>query len=69
MKTLPGHLLEILDLTVDLLSGKELQGARIGCNHFPMDVPRQVEFCMRDLLDLDINITERIARSVIVFDS
>lgn len=48
---------------MDLLSGKKLQGALMGGNHFPVDLPRLVEFYMRGLLDLDSIIAERIALS------
>jgi S-(hydroxymethyl)glutathione dehydrogenase/alcohol dehydrogenase len=44
----------------DLLSGKKLQGAIMGGNHFPVDLPRLVDFYMRGLLDLDSIIAERI---------
>ena len=46
---------------MDLLSGKKLQGAIMGDNHFPVDLPRLVDFYMRGLLDLDTIIAERIA--------
>jgi len=45
---------------LDLLSGKKLQGAIMGMNHFPVDLPRLVDFYMRGLLDLDTIIAERI---------
>ena len=45
---------------MDLLGGKKLQGAIMGMNHFPVDLPRLVDFYMRDLLDLDTLIAERI---------
>ena len=45
---------------MDLLSGKKLQGAIMGMNHFPVDLPRLVEFYMRGMLDLDSIIAERI---------
>ncbi|WP_421849515.1 Zn-dependent alcohol dehydrogenase [Novosphingobium sp.] len=45
---------------IDLLSGKKLQGAIMGGNHFPVDLPRLVDFYMRGLLDLDTIIAERI---------
>lgn len=45
---------------MDLLSGKKLQGAIMGMNHFPVDLPRLVEFYLRGLLDLDTIIAERI---------
>ena len=45
---------------MDLLGGKKLQGAIMGMNHFPVDLPRLVEFYMRGLLDLDTLIAERI---------
>lgn len=44
----------------DLLSGKKLMGALMGENHFPVDLPRLVDFYMRGLLDLDTIIAERI---------
>lgn len=46
---------------MDLLSGKKLQGAIMGMNHFPVDLPRLVDFYLRGLLDLDTIIAERIA--------
>lgn len=45
---------------MDLLSDKKLQGAIMGGNHFPVDLPRLVDFYMRGLLDLDTIIAERI---------
>ena len=48
---------------MDLLSGKKLQGAIMGMNHFPVDMPRLVEFYLRGLLDLDSIIAERIPLS------
>lgn len=45
---------------LDLLSGKKLQGAIMGMNRFPVDLPRLVDFYLRGLLDLDIIIAERI---------
>lgn len=45
---------------MDLLSGKKLMGAIMGANHFPVDLPRLVDFYMRGLLDLDTIIAERI---------
>ena len=45
---------------IDLLSGKKLQGSIMGNNHFPVDLPRLVDFYMRGLLDLDTMISERI---------
>lgn len=45
---------------IDLLSGKKLQGAIMGGNHFPVDLPRLVDFYLRGLLDLDSIIAERI---------
>ena len=45
---------------MDLLSGKRLQGAIMGMNHFPVDLPRLVDFYLRGLLDLDTIIAERI---------
>jgi S-(hydroxymethyl)glutathione dehydrogenase / alcohol dehydrogenase len=48
---------------MDLLSGKKLQGAIMGGNRFPVDLPRLVDFYMRGLLDLDSIIAERIPLS------
>ncbi len=48
---------------MDLLSGKKLQGAIMGMNRFPVDMPRLVDFYMRGLLDLDSIIAERIPLS------
>ncbi|MCY1671188.1 Zn-dependent alcohol dehydrogenase [Novosphingobium sp. SL115] len=48
---------------MDLLSDKKLQGAIMGRNHFPVDLPRLVDFYMRGLLDLDTIIAERIPLS------
>lgn len=45
---------------MDLLSGKKLQGAIMGGNRFPVDIPRLVDFYLRGLLDLDSMIAERI---------
>lgn len=45
---------------MDLLGGKKLQGAIMGMNRFPVDLPRLVDFYMRGLLDLDSIIAERI---------
>ena len=45
---------------MDLLSGKKLQGAIMGGNRFPVDIPRLVDFYMRGLLDLDTIISETI---------
>ena len=45
---------------MDLLSGKKLQGALMGANRFPVDIPRLVDFYIRGLLDLDTIIAERI---------
>jgi S-(hydroxymethyl)glutathione dehydrogenase / alcohol dehydrogenase len=50
---------------MDLLSGKKLQGAIMGGNHFPVDLPRLVDFYLRGLLDLDTIIAERIPLSQI----
>ena len=44
----------------DLLQSKKLQGAIMGANRFPVDIPRLVDFYMRGLLDLDTIIAERI---------
>lgn len=45
---------------MDFLSGKKLQGALMGGNRFPVDIPRLVDFYMRGLLDLDTIIAERL---------
>ncbi len=45
---------------MDLLASKRLQGAIMGSNHFPVDLPRLVDFYLRGLLDLDTIIAERI---------
>ena len=37
----------------------------MGMNHFPVDMPRLVDFYMRGLLDLDTIIAERIPLSQI----
>ena len=50
---------------LDLLSGKKLQGAIMGMNRFPVDLPRLVDFYMRGLLDLDTIIAERIPLSAV----
>ena len=50
---------------MDLLSGKKLQGAIMGMNRFPVDMPRLVDFYMRGMLDLDSIIAERIPLSQI----
>jgi S-(hydroxymethyl)glutathione dehydrogenase/alcohol dehydrogenase len=46
---------------MDLLSGKRLQGAFMGANRFPVDIPRLVDFYLRGLLDLDTIVAETIA--------
>ena len=48
---------------MDLLSGKKLQGAIMGGNRFPVDIPRLVDFYIRGMLDLDTIISERIPLS------
>lgn len=45
---------------LDLLSSKKLQGSIMGGNHFPVDIPRLVDFYLRGLLDLDSIIAETI---------
>ncbi len=45
---------------MDLLSGKKLQGAFMGANRFPVDIPRLVDFYLRGLLDLDAIVAETI---------
>lgn len=49
----------------DLLSGKKLQGALMGGNRFPVDIPRLVDFYLRGLLDLDSIVAETIPLSQI----
>ncbi len=44
----------------DLLSGKSLQGALMGANRFPVDIPRLVDFYLRGVLHLDSMIAQRI---------
>lgn len=44
----------------DLLSDKKLQGALMGQNRFPVDIPRLVDFYMRGVLDLDNIVAETI---------
>jgi len=50
---------------MDLLSGKKLQGAIMGMNRFPVDLPRLVKFYMNGQLDLDTIVAERIALSAV----
>lgn len=50
---------------MDLLSGKKLQGAIMGMNRFPVDLPRLVAFYLNGQLDLDTIIAERIPLSAI----
>ncbi len=45
---------------IDLLSGKKLQGAIMGGNRFPVDIPRLVDFYLRGMLDLDSIVAETI---------
>lgn len=45
---------------LDLLSSKKLQGALMGGNRFPVDIPRLVEFYLQGRLDLDTIIAERM---------
>ncbi|MFM9978998.1 MAG: Zn-dependent alcohol dehydrogenase [Sphingomonadaceae bacterium] len=45
---------------MDLLGGKTLQGALMGGNRFPVDIPRLVDFYLRGLLDLDTIIAKRL---------
>ncbi len=45
---------------LDMLASKKLQGALMGGNHFPVDIPRLVDFYLRGLLDLDSIIAETI---------
>jgi S-(hydroxymethyl)glutathione dehydrogenase / alcohol dehydrogenase len=50
---------------LDLLSGKRLQGALMGGNRFPVDIPRLVDFYLRGLLDLDTIIAKRVPLTAI----
>ena len=45
---------------LDLLADKKVQGALMGRNHFPVDIPRLVDFYQRGLLDLDTIIANRM---------
>ena len=45
---------------MDLLADKTVQGALMGRNHFPVDIPRLVDFYQRGLLDLDTIIADRM---------
>lgn len=45
---------------LDLLADKKVQGALMGRNHFPVDIPRLVDFHQRGLLDLDTIIADRM---------
>lgn len=45
---------------LDLLADKKLQGALMGRNHFPVDIPRLVDFYQRGSLDLDTIIADRM---------
>jgi S-(hydroxymethyl)glutathione dehydrogenase / alcohol dehydrogenase len=47
----------------DLLGGKKLQGALMGGNRFPVDIPRLVDFYLRGMLDLDSIVAETIPLS------
>ena len=46
---------------LDLLAGKKLQGALMGGNRFPVDIPRLVDFYLRGLLDLDSIVASTIS--------
>src|SRR3546814_12523888 len=46
---------------MDLLASKKLQGAIMGGNRFPVDIPRLVDFYLRGLLDLDSIVAETIS--------
>jgi len=50
---------------MDLLSGKKLQGALMGGNRFPVDIPRLVDFYLRGMLDLDTIIANRVPLTAI----
>lgn len=45
---------------LDLLGSKKLQGALMGGNRFPVDIPRLVDFYLQGRLDLDSIIAERM---------
>ena len=45
---------------MDLLSGKRLQGALMGANRFPVEIPRLIDFYLRGQLDLDAIIADRM---------
>ena len=45
---------------LDLLADTKVQGALMGRNHFPVDIPRLVDFYQRGLLDLDTIIADRM---------
>ncbi|MGB7298213.1 MAG: Zn-dependent alcohol dehydrogenase [Burkholderiaceae bacterium] len=44
----------------DLLGERRLQGSMMGSNHFPVDMPRLVDFYRRGLLKLDELIAQRV---------
>ncbi|MBD3729527.1 MAG: Zn-dependent alcohol dehydrogenase [Sphingomonadales bacterium] len=46
---------------IDLLGDKKVQGALMGRNRFPVDLPRLVAFYLSGKLDLDTIIAERIS--------
>ena len=46
---------------IDLLGDKKVQGAIMGRNHFPVDIPRLVDFYLRGKLDLDSMVAETIS--------
>lgn len=50
---------------LDLLADKSVQGALMGRNHFPVDLPRLVDFYQRGLLDLDTIIADRMPLAAI----
>ena len=45
---------------MDLLGDKKVQGAIMGRNRFPVDIPRLVDFYLRGMLDLDTIVAETI---------
>jgi S-(hydroxymethyl)glutathione dehydrogenase/alcohol dehydrogenase len=45
---------------LDLLASKKVQGALMGGNRFPVDIPRLVDFYLQGRLDLDSIIAERL---------
>jgi S-(hydroxymethyl)glutathione dehydrogenase/alcohol dehydrogenase len=54
----PGVKLELNG--VDFLAEKRIQGSFMGSNHFPVDMPRYVDFYLRGLLKLDQMVSQRL---------